>query len=78
MHLFIIFIHIKWFLPSPFTLLCNFYLPASKMGLFDALNAEVRKARGGLLLLFSGRGLIARAVAAHWKTELIAGVFSVI
>lgn len=66
------------FLPAPSTSLCNFYFPASEMSLFDVLDAEVGEARGGLLLLFPGRGLTVWAVAARWKREMIVGEFSAI
>lgn len=47
---------------APLTLLCNLDLPASKVGLFDVLYAEVSIALGVLLLLVAGRCLVIRAV----------------
>lgn len=41
-----------------FTLFCDFYLFASKLGLFDVFDAEVGEARGALLALVPGRAFI--------------------
>lgn len=45
------------------TLLGDLDLPASEVGLFDVLDAEVSIALGVLLLLVAGRCLVVRAVS---------------